>query len=223
MHYFDRWYHEGVDSYTRHFADAGGATAVGEATPDYMFVEEARLRIAADLPTVRLIAILRDPVSRAYSAYWHNRRRGNEKLAFEDALVAEEERMSGSDWERYRLAYMSRGRYAEQLRRIEELMPDAPLLVLFNDDLRQRRPETLRRAWEFLGVDPALGSTDEVQRSQGRSLLRRLKAKFSGADTYDRTYQPMSPELRLRLVNEMDSHNAELERYLGVDLSAWRR
>lgn len=223
MHYFDRSYHEGPASYERHFAGADGFAAVGEATPDYMYIEEARMRMASDLPGVRLIAILRDPVARAYSAYWHNTRRGNEDLSFEEALEAEEDRLAGSEWERYRLGYMSRGRYLEQLRRLEELMPNSPLLVLFNDDLRRHRSDTLRRTWEFLGVEPEKGSVEETERSRGKVLLRRVKAKLTGSDSYDRTYQPMTHELRVRLVTEMRDTNRELEEHLGVDLSHWRR
>lgn len=223
MHFFDRSYHEGLASYERHFADTGGATAVGEATPDYMYIEEARARMAEHLGDVRLIAILRDPVARAYSAYWHNRRRGNEPLSFEDALAAEEERLAGTEWERYRLGYIDRGRYSDQLAQIDALMPDAPLLVLFNDNLRHQRTETLRRTWEFLGVDPMRGDSSEVERSSGKSLVRRVKARMSGRSTYDRTYEPLAPELRSRLVAELDEATVALERRLGVDLADWRR
>ena len=222
MHFFDREYADGIDAYRRHFADSGGAVAVGEATPDYMYIEEARVRMAADLDDVRFIVILRDPVARAYSAYWHNRRRGNESLGFEEALAAEEERLEGSGWGRYRHGYMDRGRYVDQLRRIAELMPEAPLLVLFNDELRTQRRETLHRVWKFVNVDPELGDTEESRRPPRKSLVRRLKAKVSAADTYDRSYEPMSPTLRSRLVAEMDEANTALETHLGLDLSHWR-
>src|ERR1051326_983405 len=81
MHFFDS------DSKTREwyrprFAEARRQTAVGEATPNYLYEPAAIKRMAAIVPEARLIAILRDPVDRAYSHYWQNRSLGKETMTF---------------------------------------------------------------------------------------------------------------------------------------------
>src|ERR671919_2133494 len=73
IHFFDRFHDRGLDWYRERFAKARGQGAVGESTPEYMYLPHARERIVRDLPGVQLIAILRNPVERAYSHYWHNR------------------------------------------------------------------------------------------------------------------------------------------------------
>ena len=64
----------------------------GEASPTYMFHPIASDRMKNILPDIKLIAILRNPVDRAYSQYHHNIRRNNETLPFEKAIELEEER-----------------------------------------------------------------------------------------------------------------------------------
>lgn len=78
--FFDVNYDKGLDWYRSHFADAGDAKAVGESTPGYtMWTRRPRRcakRIAADLPDARLLAILRNPVDRCYSAFIHHQAMG---------------------------------------------------------------------------------------------------------------------------------------------------
>ncbi|MGH2726565.1 MAG: sulfotransferase domain-containing protein, partial [Actinomycetota bacterium] len=72
----------GVDWYRSQFAGSEGKIARGEATPGYLGHPQAAERIAATLPDVRLIALLRHPADRAYSQYWHNRATGTETRTF---------------------------------------------------------------------------------------------------------------------------------------------
>ena len=85
VHYFDRYFERGVAWYEGYFPAADAARsyrAIGEITPDYLATEEAPARIHALLPACRLIAILRNPVDRAYSWYQHARRSRNERRDF---------------------------------------------------------------------------------------------------------------------------------------------
>ena len=99
-----------------------------------------------DLPDVKLIVALRDPVARAFSHHWDRTKNGVETLSFADAIDREEDRLSG---ERARLieypastshayehfSYLARGRYAEQLEAWFELFPREQVLVLRSEDL----------------------------------------------------------------------------------------
>src|SRR5437762_6880111 len=87
LHFFvkEHWYRRGMRCYARHFAPARAEhRAVGEATPVYLCHPAAPHRIREHLPEARLIAIVRDPVQRAHSHYWQERRRLNEHRSFDE-------------------------------------------------------------------------------------------------------------------------------------------
>ena len=148
IHFFDNNWFRGLDWYRRYFplrARMGGRIT-GEASPYYLFHPAAAGRVAETLPDVRLIAVLRDPVERAYSAYQLARRQGHETLEFEEALAREVERLAGEEERiladpRYasvahrRFSYRTRGLYAEQLERWYERFPREQLLVVRSEDL----------------------------------------------------------------------------------------
>lgn len=151
-----------------------------EASPLYMVAGESAPRIREVLPKVKLIAILRDPVYRAYSAWQMYRRQLAEDPQFYRRLIAahftpKEDaalvRRSPAELEDFGLAvrreveYIERGEqmewsvvelglYGGQLRRYAELFPSSQLLVLDSDELRFRRAETLNRVLHFLGLRP---------------------------------------------------------------------
>src|SRR5512139_536133 len=105
LHDFDRDLDTYLDWYRSLFAGAAPGQLVGEDSTTYLASRRAPERIARLLPSVRLIAMLRDPVARAYSNYWHNVRRARTARSFEETLRLE----PGS--------LLTRGFYAEQLAR----------------------------------------------------------------------------------------------------------
>ena len=126
VHYFDDNYRRGERWYRAHFGRAGGPGINLDSSPYYLFHPLAAQRAHQLLPDARLIVMLRDPVRRAYSHYWHERDKRRESLSFADALDAEPLRIardaqrlaqgeidSSPDHRRY--SYLARGRYAEQL------------------------------------------------------------------------------------------------------------
>jgi hypothetical protein len=127
--FFDCNYDLGLDWYRSHFpyhSKLNGQKMTGEASPHYLFHPLAARRIANVLPEVKLIALLRNPVERAYSHYQLNVRRGREPLSFEQAIDKEEERLqgmrekilAGEDIPLYNFlhySYLAKGIYADQL------------------------------------------------------------------------------------------------------------
>ena len=108
------------------------------------------------MPEARLVALVRDPVARAYSHYQHEVALGREPLSFEDALAAEPSRTQGeaerlvADPRAFSRAwwdhtYVARGRYAEQLERWLEVFPREQLLVVPTEDLGERPARDIRR------------------------------------------------------------------------------
>jgi len=171
VHYFDtdfsrsfQWYlgHFPMKSAARRIEHRIGVPAItGEASPYYMFHPAAGERIARTLPGVKLICILRDPVERAYSAYAHEKARGYESETFEDAIALESKRLRGEE-DRIRSdpsyvstyhqhnAYLARGRYIEQLLRLERLVGRDRLLVLDFDEVFGDVKGSMRTLSDFL-------------------------------------------------------------------------
>lgn len=195
VHYFDLNFARGEPWYRANFglADAGGLNL--DSSPYYLFHPQVPQRAHELLPNARLIVLLRDPVRRAYSHYWHERDKGREPLSFEDAIAAEPERV---EREHARLAageierstahqyfsYLARGRYAEQLQRWLQFYPRGQLLVLRFEDLAHEPLPVLNRTLEWLGL-PAMASARLEPRNTRKyppldpATAERLRAYFA--------------------------------------------
>ncbi|MCT9931585.1 sulfotransferase [Planotetraspora sp. A-T 1434] len=225
VHYFDVAYDRSLSWYQAHFPLKATAAKLHrrygyrpqafESSPYYLFHPLAAARIAWDLPGVKLIVLVRDPVERACSAHAHELARGFEtEPSFERALDLEAERLAG---EANRLcasphyvshahqhhAYLARGRYAEQLSRLELLVGRDRVLVL-DSGVFFRDPEPVYdRVLEFLGL-PRLG--DPV---------------FEAHNAQPRT-SDMPAKVRQKLNEYFAPWDALLEPWLGAEPS-WRR
>jgi hypothetical protein len=157
VHFFDgrngNW-DRGVAEYAGLFADAGPDQICGEATPDYLFHDHACGRIRQIVPDARLLVILRDPVARAWSHYWHNVRRGRETLTFDQALDAEAERLSSGDADqRSHCSYTARGHYIQQLRHYESALSREQICVTFLEDLTKNPLAEMKRVCDHLDLE----------------------------------------------------------------------
>jgi len=234
IHFFDRNSSRGLAWYRRHFSGAEGGKAIGEATPGYMYAPDAPGRMWAVVPHARLIAVLRDPIDRAYSHYWHNRALGLEPLSFAAAIEAEPRRLAGGGLGQRRYSYLDRGRYLPQLLRVcKHFSRDALFVILF-EELRDHPAVTFAAVCRFLGVDetftpPALGRPVNrfVQFRSGRleRIARRLPPLLRGFvrrfNVVRVPYPPLDPALRETLWRRLAADNQALAAWLGKDLSPW--
>ncbi|MCK4816957.1 sulfotransferase domain-containing protein, partial [bacterium] len=135
----------------------------GEASPYYIFHPLAPKRISRILPEVRLIALLRNPIDRAYSQYHHNVRQGREPLSFEDAIAIEHERLQGKkekmledqhyySFSHKHCSYLSRGIYVEQLETWLSLFPKSQILIISSEDFYTNTPTIFKQILEFLNL-----------------------------------------------------------------------
>jgi hypothetical protein len=236
-----------LDAYRALFAGANGEVAVGEASPLYLQFPDAAHRIHHHVPDVKLIAILRNPVERAYSDFLYRRKNGNEPS--DDPLVAfqsEDERLARG-WSPY-FGYLQKGRYADHLERYFSLFARYQISVFLFEDLRNELDATLRRTFEFLGVDDAFRpdtslrySTSGVPRNAAvqRALNAAKKSRSLRATRQvlptarmHRWYSivqnrnlapapPMSGPVRAYLQDVFDPQIDRLASLLGRDLSHW--
>ncbi|HEY2129198.1 MAG TPA: sulfotransferase [Streptosporangiaceae bacterium] len=220
VHFFDTSYDRGLPWYQGHFplrsraARAARATPVTfESSPYYMFHPLAAERISRDLPGVRLLVLLRDPVERAYSAHAHELARGYETEPFERALELEASRLAG-EAERimadpsYRShshqhhAYRTRGQYIEQLERLEKLFGRDRIHVVDSSDFFTDPAPVYAAVLDFLGL-PFLGNP----------VFERHNA---------RPRSPLPAQLGKALDEHFIPYDKRLAGWLGRDPS-WRR
>lgn len=124
----------------------------GIKRPDYLGRPEVPARLHRHLPEARLLAVLRDPVDRAVSSYFHFVRHGFLPLAPVDVALTT---LLDGGWERrYPRAteVLSYGRYGEHLSRYLEYFPAEQMLVFEQRQLIENRDACLTRAFEFLGA-----------------------------------------------------------------------
>jgi hypothetical protein len=133
----------------------GGITkekAAGEASPAYLCSPEAAARIHRYAPRMKLIAILRNPVERAFSAFVHARRRGQEPIADFGEALRQEDRRIAQDWA-YIYHYKAAGFYADQLQRYYDRFDRGQIKILISEDLRENPQRLLSEVFRFVGVD----------------------------------------------------------------------
>ena len=138
-----------------------------------------------------MIAILRDPVARAWSAYHHEYRRGYETLGFEEALDAEPGRLADAErvlaegptrhLSHQHHGYVARGRYAEQLERMWAHVDRDRCLVLYTADLERDPDAVMQRVHDFLGI-PArpTAETRRWNRQDTAPISAELQAPAGG-------------------------------------------
>ena len=234
LHFFDQHFDRGLDWYSSQFRPRFWQRAVGEATPVYAYRKEVRQRLIKSLPDARIVMLLRNPVDRAYSHYWHDLRR--QELArhdrgvhatFEEAIANERPyifahliggdapRMFKENWGK-RLAYVRRGEYMDQIEPFLEAYGRERLHIMLLDDFAADRESSLRDLFGFLGV----------WRGAARRIPSDVHAnRYRRPDVEGRmqvsAYVPMSEETRAAMVEHYRPYNERLAALLGRDLSGW--
>lgn len=203
VHFFDRKWHQGERWYRAFFPTTAQMTArpkgvrpvTGEASPYYLFHPAVPARVHALLPGVRLIALLRDPIDRAYSQYNFYVAKGYERRSFAEALAAErrDEVVAGITEQtvearrangRYRYPfYLARGMYAEQLQRWLALFPREQLDVHDSSRFFRQTQSVVTAVQRHLGLPEAVVDTRQIANQtryapMDAGLRRELEATY---------------------------------------------
>jgi hypothetical protein len=139
------------EDYLALFVGAPAGTVRGESTPFYLYDRAAQRRLAADVPDVKVVVVVRDPVDRAYSNWAHLRADGLEPEADFLAAVRLEEQRIEAGWAPF-WHYRGLGTYGAQLRDLYRQLPRERVFMLRYRQLVDTPRETLDRVSEFLGV-----------------------------------------------------------------------
>ncbi|QUY44823.1 sulfotransferase [Acaryochloris marina] len=158
--------------YCQLFEGATNEVAIGEASPLYLYSTKAPSRIKHYIPDIKLIAILRDPVDRAYSSYMHYVREGYEQCSFAKALAVEEQRIH-ENWV-YMWYYKRCGYYHEQIKRYLDTFDASQIKICLYDDLKANTPLFLQDIFSFLNVDSSFVPDLSVLNASGVPKSRLL-------------------------------------------------
>jgi hypothetical protein len=146
------------EDYLALFAGAPAGAVRGESTPFYLYDRAAQQRLAADVPGVKVIMVVRDPVDRAHSNWVHLRADGLEPEADFLTAVRQEQRRVDAGWAPF-WHYRGLGTYGAQLRDLYDRVPREQVVVLRYRQLVDTPTETLHRVSEFLGVPTGIAHT----------------------------------------------------------------
>ncbi len=136
--------------YADFFSRAPSGAMLGEDSTTYLASRVAPQRIAETLPDAKIIIMLRDPVARAYSHYWHGVRMGRGTRTFEQTLTQQPGNL------------LRRGRYAEQIRRYQQWFPAERLKVLFFEEFVRDTQAAVDAICAWLGLASSV-SLDDIQ------------------------------------------------------------
>ncbi len=261
-------YEKGLEFYwDNYFKGWKGQKAVGEATPFYLTNPLAAPRIKQHLPEAKLIAILRNPIDRAYAAWWMQVCNGKEKRSFEEVVNQSLQRIRAGDGpnldeekginepltpgKRVYYTILEVGYYAQHIQRYLDLFPASQFKITYSEDLRKDPRGVVRDVCNFIGVEPALLATDGtawnvgMDTSEGAARLfgrfnrfakwlglhevvsletkEELRKRVASYLSFFGKKPEVSKEIRKVLIGHYYSHNRELEKLTGRDLSHWDR
>jgi hypothetical protein len=220
--------------------------AVGDASPSYLVSPIAARRISETVPDARIIAVLRDPVERAYSHFVYNVHDGwEDEKDFERVLALREQREREHWWRKW--DYVGNGFYHEQLSRYFEAFEPDRIQVHLYEDLRDDPRHLVGELLRFLGVDPAvpldvsarynasglpkserlnrlLSGPNPVRAGAKALLPGGLRARIRSQVERRNLHKPeMSPRARALLCHVYRDDVSRLEQLIGRDLSSWCR
>lgn len=235
---------DNIRDYSKLFKGVTNQVAVGEATTWYLYSHSAPKRIQFYIPNVKLIAVLRNPVDRAYSSFMHTIRDGREPIRdFGKALQEEQIRIT-SNWE-YIWRYTDMGFYSVQLHRYFEYFDQRQIRVYLYDDLVDKPVGLLKDVFQFLNVDDAfipevltrlnisgtprssfiemlLSDTSNLKKFLKPilpSLLRKNIANYLRVQNRHKSQCP--PDIKSKLIDVFREDILALQNLLQRDLSMW--
>jgi hypothetical protein len=238
-----------ADTFARYFAHCPKDAVVLAKSATVMTDPRLIERVKHHNPDTRVIVSLRNPVDRAYSAFWWARRMGYEPIpTFEQALAATPERHDGNVVKIRSTSYVEFGEYARQVADLMAVLGRERVKIVLFDDLRADPQAVLHDLFRFIGVDATFEASARERRNvagQARSsavarflvaqspakrrirqLMPRgwaeaLKRRAQRLNTSSFRPPPMEPATRQRLVAHFVPHNAQLSELLRRDLSHW--
>jgi len=160
-HFFDNKYKKGKE-YLEKFFIGKENFVKGTQDPSYFHYPDVPWKIQKMFPNIKLIILIRDPIKRAYSHYWANRRYCRETLSFYEAIENEVDRVKNND---YTFAYKLISLYPPIISDWLRYFSRKQLFIMRSSDLRDKPQETLRKVCKFLNI--SMFTFEKVEGNRG--------------------------------------------------------
>jgi hypothetical protein len=235
---------DSLDEYKSLFQDVSDEIAIGEVSPSYLYTPSSPERIKQSVPNAKLIAILRNPVDRAYSNYLRCVRNDQEPITdFAEALRQEPIRIQ-NNWSP-KWFYKSKGFYYEQLKRYFEVFDKNQIQIYLYEDLCDSPSNLMQNLFEFLDVDstfvPNISEKKNVSYIPKNRLLQKFLKKtniiksivkpllseklrhraVTNLKIWNQSKPLLLPDIRKQLTQEYREDILKLQDLLQKDLSHW--
>jgi hypothetical protein len=240
INFFSDLFDRGMDWYASNFNGCADNLLKGEFSVTYMYNDQAAKRIHDQFPDAKLIAIIRDPITRTYSDYWHYIRKGDipKSTSFMDYIGDEKK--------------LRFGNYADNLQPFFDLFPADQIKVIVLEAFSADHAHGFRDVYQFLQVrnkdflPPEVEKRVNVGRDYRFLLLENIMVRsyrflargghnklaewikrsgfpefFRKFNTKSDTLPPIPVDAQARLKSYFDPRKAELVRLTGCDLSRW--
>lgn len=236
INYFDKDsnYEKGDEWYAKWFRRYRKKKLVGEKTPAYCYDPKVARRVYEHNPNMKLIWILRNPVKRTYSNYWHYIRIGKEILSIQECLNKEDHRIKEDIYK----GYFKRSVYADQVEHYMEYFPMHQMHFIIFEDFVKNPEKGLKDLSDFLEITPTkftqkplvsnkgykpFSITAEYYARQwfGYGLIHKFVHNVN--KTLGSKYTPIDKDMEEKLYDRFEPENKRLEKLLDIDLSCWNK
>ncbi len=212
LHFFNANFYKGIDWYLSQFPRIPEQHNffTGEATPNYIYSEEAVSKLFNYFPKIKLIAILRNPIERAVSHYYMIQQQGKEKRSLEKVIAVEMKQLqqmksssqfSADILREIKPKYLTFGLYLYFLQEWMNVFPQEQFLILKSEDMYENPAAATKKVFDFLDIP--------------NYQLLEYKHYFPGS------YPPINVDLRCQVSEFFQPHNQKLEEYLGMKFN-WK-
>lgn len=224
-----------IDWYNQHFEASSEVQVTGDKSPNYYFYNKAAKEIYDYNPNAKLIWILREPVSRAYSDYWFSIYRGKEYQSFETAVDLE---LAGKRT-KFR-HYLYRSDYVQHVQRFLKYFNKEQMLFIELKEMYTNPVETATRCFQFLDVSATLNVQQEEELRNPTYLPKSYLLNYWNTQLFEKSFPRLRFKIRELLKSEISGYprlneatknslkkyfnpkTEELEKLTGLNLSNWK-
>ncbi len=237
---FEYDYQKNIKKYQNKFRSWQGEKIIFQTSPYYLYLPAVPERIANIIPDAKFIFILRNPIDRAYSHYWHSVKYAYETLSFEDAIELETQRINHNLKFKSRYSYLDRGKYFGQIQRFYHHFGSEKVLIILFEDLKEKVNHVIKQCATFLQVDVSLFLQSKIsERHKNHSRLPKnchiqkissslketplllLSVLIDRFNLVSTKYPPMKQETRMMLLQYFKQDIHQLQTLIKRDLSDW--
>ncbi len=236
--YYDDFKIDNLDKYKDLFVQAKGKKAIGEASVSYLFYPKTPRKIKEIIPNAKIIILLREPTSRAFSHYLMDFKLGLVDVTFDDIVYKREK---DTKLDLFYQQYISLGFYYEQVKRYIDIFGKEQVKIYLQDNLEDDSVDVATGVYDFLAVDssfqpktnqkhnvffaPKSKIVGKIYKSSFRSLIssvlpQRIKEKIIDI-LFEKKQKPkMSERTKKYLYDIYRDDIINLEKFIGVDLNS---